>query len=52
MDQVRFGAQRKLSAAQIAELRQRRSQGELIRDLMPAYGLSKASVYRYLSAKA
>ncbi len=49
---VRFGAQRKLSAAQIAELRQRRGQGELIRDLMRAYGLSKASVYRYLSVEA
>ena len=46
---VQFGAQRKLTDAQIAELRQRRQDGELIRDLMKAYGLSKASIYRYLS---
>lgn len=46
---VQFGAQRKLTDEQIAELRQRRQKGELIRDLMKAYGLSKASVYRYLS---
>ena len=45
---VQFGTQRKLSDEQIIELRQRRENGELIRDLMKAYDLSKASVYRYL----
>ena len=45
---VQFGAQRKLTDEQVAELRQRRENGELIRDLMKAYGVSKATVYRYL----
>ena len=45
---VQFGAQRKLTDEQVEELRQRRANGELIRDLMKAYDLSKASVYRYL----
>jgi DNA invertase Pin-like site-specific DNA recombinase len=45
---VRLGAKRKLTAAQIVELRQRRQNGERIRDLMTAYGVSKATVYRYL----
>jgi DNA invertase Pin-like site-specific DNA recombinase len=48
---VRFGAKAKLTTVQIAELRQKRADGALIRDLMAAYGLSKASVYRYLEAK-
>jgi DNA invertase Pin-like site-specific DNA recombinase len=39
-----------LSAPQIAELRQRRKQGNLIKTLMKDYGLSKASVYRYLGS--
>lgn len=45
---VRFGAQRKLTDKQIVELRQKRNQGILIKTLMKDYGLSKASVYRYL----
>ena len=49
---VRFGRQKTLTNAQIAELQQRRKQGELIRTLMHAYGLSKASVYRYLNETA
>lgn len=47
---VRFGRQRRLSPAQIADLQRRRRQGALIRTLMQEYGLSKASIYRYLSA--
>lgn len=47
---VRFGAQRKLSNEQIAELRNKRADGILIKDLMIDYKLSKASVYRYLEA--
>jgi DNA invertase Pin-like site-specific DNA recombinase len=47
---VRFGRQRRLTSAQIAELQQRRREGELIRTLMKKYSLSKASVYRYLNA--
>jgi DNA invertase Pin-like site-specific DNA recombinase len=45
---VRFGATHKLSPSQIAELRQRREQGELIKTLMADYRISKATVYRYL----
>lgn len=49
---VQFGAQRKLTDDQVTELRQRRENGELIKDLMKAYGLSKATVYRYLTPSA
>ena len=45
---VKFGAQRKLSDAQIEELREKRCTGVLIKNLMDEYKLSKASVYRYL----
>jgi len=47
---IQFGAKPKLTAEQIAELRQRRQQGVLVRVLMRDYNLSKATVYRYLSA--
>lgn len=45
---VRFGRQAKLSDGQLAEMRKKRSQGILIRELMEEYDLSKASVYRLL----
>jgi DNA invertase Pin-like site-specific DNA recombinase len=45
---VKFGRKKKLTKRQMGELRKRRQQGELIKDLMADYGLSKASVYRYL----
>jgi DNA invertase Pin-like site-specific DNA recombinase len=45
---VKFGRKKKLTQQQRDELRKRRQQGELIKDLMADYGLSKASVYRYL----
>lgn len=45
---VRFGSKPKLTDEQVAELRQRRQSGELIRELMTDYGISKATVYRYL----
>jgi DNA invertase Pin-like site-specific DNA recombinase len=45
---VQFGAKPKLTDAQIAELHQRRQNGELIRELMADYGISKATIYRYL----
>jgi len=48
---VRFGAVHKLTSAQVKELQHRREQGELIRVLMADYGISKASVYRYLKAE-
>lgn len=48
---VAFGRQRVLSDKQVSELKTRRESGELIRDLMAAYGLSKASIYRILGAR-
>jgi predicted DNA-binding transcriptional regulator AlpA len=38
-----------MSDKEVAELRQRRTQGVMIRELMQTYGLSKSSVYRLLS---
>ena len=47
---ITFGRKAKLTDNQIEEMRQKRSNGVLIKDLMASYGLSKASVYRLLSA--
>ena len=44
------GRTKRLTSQQSLELRNRRQQGALIKTLMSDYGLSKASVYRYLSA--
>jgi DNA invertase Pin-like site-specific DNA recombinase len=49
---VHFGRKKTLTKAQIAELRHRRKQGTLIKTLMTAYNLSKATVYRYLNETA
>ena len=46
---VRFGRRKKLTKHQVSELRKRRQDGELIKQLMVDYNLSKASVYRYLN---
>lgn len=46
---VAFGRNKKLSANDVTALRQRRTDGVLIKTLMVDYDLSKASVYRYLS---
>jgi DNA invertase Pin-like site-specific DNA recombinase len=43
-----FGRQSKLTDDQVAELRKRRKAGDMIKDLMRDYGLSKASIYRLL----
>ncbi len=45
---VSFGKKKKLDKKQVAQLRQKREEGIKIKDLMKDYGLSKASVYRYL----
>ncbi len=45
---VQFGAKPKLTDEQIVELRQRRQNGVLIRELMQDYRISKATLYRYL----
>jgi DNA invertase Pin-like site-specific DNA recombinase len=47
---IQFGAQPKLNDEQIAQLCQRRQNGELIRELMKDYRISKATVYRYLGS--
>lgn len=47
---VQFGRQPKLTDEQVQEMRQKRADGVLIKDLMAKYSLSKASVYRLLSA--
>ena len=45
---IEFGRKKKLSIKEHHELRRKRQRGELIKQLMKDYGLSKASVYRYL----
>ena len=47
---VRFGRKVKLNDEQVSEMRQKRLEGVLIKELMAEYGLSKASVYRLLKA--
>ena len=47
---VKFGRKKSLTDAQVVEMRQKRTDGLLIKDLMTHYGLSKASVYRALGA--
>ena len=47
---VHFGRKKHLTVQQLAELRDRRDQDMLIKTLMKEYGLSEASVYRYLSS--
>jgi DNA invertase Pin-like site-specific DNA recombinase len=46
---VKFGRKKSLSDEQVQEMRQKRSEGLKIKDLMTHYALSKASVYRALS---
>jgi DNA invertase Pin-like site-specific DNA recombinase len=46
---VRFGQQKRLTDPQVVELQERRKEGRLIKELMKDYGISKATVYRYLS---
>ena len=45
---VPLGRQHALTATQIAELRERRCQGVLIKTLMAEYGLGRSTIYRYL----
>jgi DNA invertase Pin-like site-specific DNA recombinase len=49
---VKFGRKKSLTDAQVVEMRQKRTEGLLIKDLMTHYSLSKASVYRALSVTA
>ncbi len=48
---VQFGKRPALTVDQIEELRKKRQQGILIKNLMAHYGLSKATIYRYLETK-
>ncbi len=48
---VQFGRKKQLSEQDVEQLREKRGQGVLIKDLMKEYGLSKASIYRYLGKK-
>jgi DNA invertase Pin-like site-specific DNA recombinase len=45
---VAFGRRPALTPEQVIELRARRQQGMLIKDLMAEYGLGKTALYRYL----
>lgn len=45
---VKFGAKAKLTKEQLAEMKDQRKAGVLIKDLMKEYSLSKSSVYRLL----
>lgn len=45
---MRFGRRKTLSQEQTEMLQKRREQGELIKNLMNEYRLSKVSAYRYL----
>lgn len=45
---VKFGRKATLTPEQVSEMRSKRADGILIKDLMSEYGLSKASVYRLL----
>lgn len=46
---VQFGKRPALTENQIIELRDKRTRGFPIKDLMAEYSLSKATIYRYLS---
>lgn len=46
---VRFGKKKSLSTEQLEDLRQKRTQGVKIKNLMQEFKLSKATVYRYLA---
>lgn len=46
---VLLGRKAKLNDDQISQMRQKRQEGVLIKDLMSEYGLSKASVYRLIN---
>lgn len=47
---VRFGAKQKLTDKQIAEMKEQRENGVMIKELMKQYQISKASVYRLLTS--
>lgn len=48
---IRFGRRKSLNAQQIIELKAKRQGHVLVKDLMSEYGISEASVYRYLGSE-
>ncbi len=46
---VRFGKKKSLSTEQLEDLKQKRTQGIKIKNLMQEFKLSKATIYRYLT---
>ena len=48
---VSFGREKKMTPEQTKEMKLKRQNGTLIKNLMKEYGLSKAIVYRYLSTQ-
>ena len=49
---ILLGRKNSLTPSQVLELRERRDSGELIKDLMREFRLSKATIYRYLETTA
>jgi len=45
---VKFGAKAKLTEEQIIDLKAKRAEGVIIKDLMVEFGISKATIYRLL----
>ena len=45
---VKFGTKKVLSLDEVRDLRRKRAEGKLIRELVDEYRISKVSVYRYL----
>ena len=49
---VPLGRQYALTPIQIADIRERRRQGVLVKTLMAEYGLGRSTIYRYLDGAA
>jgi len=45
---VKFGAKPKLTQKQVIELKAKREDGVMVKDLMGEYGLGKTTIYRLL----
>jgi len=48
---VRFGRKAVLDTDQVLQMKKKRAEGVLIRELMQEYSLSKSSVYRLIKVK-
>jgi len=45
---IKFGAKPKLTQEQVIELKAKREDGVMVKDLMDEYGLGKTTIYRLL----